>query len=315
MKIDSDYVLECLKTGDYQKAIKYLDYMNIHEDTRFGNQLVKIIATMNRINGFNKYEYPNEEYTMPKEKSVSRFYEALRHKDFIEASKLVDDAIDYLKSQYRDYEEMQVFKEVLVYAVDVQQRAILRANNIPRMSELTHEIEVYTRSTKEIKDEDLYWLLDRMDEIVYLSQEIDRDSNKMKFASEIIYTILDFSDGAYRDVDYFGDVTEYGEKNKILNRFYKQLMNGQYPSAFSTLKRYINSSNKKLDWTYKLYYMLLNRLNGILTAYKPEDDKYIVHNQSEEIDYDKLYEDVLENKEEKDVDLLANLVLVRSLKK
>ena len=321
MKIDIEYVLKCLKQEKYEDAIKYLDNIKMHDETRLGNNLIRIIVTMNRINNYNKYEAPEVEYTNPRERSISRFFEALRVKDFIEANFLVDDCIEYLKSQYRDYEEMQIYKEVLAYAVEVQRRTIERSSAITRISELTHEIEVYTKSSREVRVNDLYWLIEDMEEIIDLSTSINRNSSRIQYAAGIINTILDFSDGVYRDKDYFGDVVKITDKKEVLNKLYAELESGQYPSAYSSVKKHITYTKNNADWIYKLYHMLLRYLMELLNEYVPKDHTtsknsvYIVHNQSEEIDYDKLYDDVLKNENEKDVDLLANLVLVRSMQK
>ena len=313
MKININYVLKCLKYEEYEYAIEYLDDVKKEDETRLGNQLLRIIVTMNRINNFNKYDYPIVDYKNPKEKSIARFFESLKYKDFKEASELVDNCIEYLKKNYRDYEEMNIYKQVLVYANEVQQRTLRRSNNLTRMSNLTHEIEVYTKNNNEVKFDDLFWLLDYMEQIMEISDEVERFSSKIQYASELINTIINLSDGVYRDKNYFGDVSNYSEDHNLLSKFYTQMTNGQYTSAFSTMKRYMHHSNRNRDWIYKLYYMLLNCLNRMLTAYKPEDKNYIVHNQN--IDYNDLFDKTLRDENINDPELLGNLALVRSLTK
>ena len=316
MKLDIDYVFECLDEERYNELIKYLDKVKEHDETQFSNQLVKVIVAMNRINTLNNYKYPEVEYKNSRRRSVSRFYEALRNKDFEEARFLVDDAIEYLDSQYRDYEELEIYKDILEYAIDVQKRAIKRSEDLARITELTEELEKYTKKNKTVKEEDFGWLLDTMEEIIDLSEANNRHSSKIRYATDIIYTILDFNDGVYRDRNYFGYVSEYPEETNAIDVVYKNLENGQYPSAYSTLKRYSMCAHREIKWMYKLYLMLLRYLKDILNAYEPvvitSDEETICN---ENIDFDRMFEDALEDDNIKDPELLANLVLVRTLNK
>ena len=310
MRIDVDYVVECLKNEKYEEAIDYLDNIKLNHETRLGNQLLRMIVTMNRINKFNKYEYPKTNYENPKELPVARLYEALKFKDFKEANNIVDSAIEYLKERDRAYEEMEAYKKALVYANEVQQRTIKRSKDLTRMSDITHEIELYVRHNDVIKFESLEWLHKNINEIIQISESVNRPSTKMQYASELITTIVNFSDNVYRDENYFGNVCDYKGDHTRIDKMYTQLLNGQYPDAYNSLRKYIIDSNRKVEWIYKLYYMLLSYLKEVLNTYKKNchvDSNYIAYNQ--------LFNDVLKDKKVNDPELLANLVLIKSLEK
>ena len=306
MKINVNYVIKCMKNKEYDNAVEYLDYVMEHDDTRLARQLVKIVASTSRIEKFTKYDYPECEYKNPREKFISRFYEALKYKDFKEASILADMCIDYFKEHDRDYDEMLAYKEILVYATDVQQQVCTKSNNITKLNSLTNALENYVRNTKEIQHDDLFELLDVIEEIIDLSYETGRSSNKMKYASEIIYTIIDFSDGVYRDKTYFGKEANYMDVYGNLNTLYAELEVGDYNSAYNSVKKYLNTT-KKVNWIYILYYRLLKHLHSIISTYNRE-------NSIDAIDFTDMYNKTIKDKNINDADLLANLVLVRTLK-